>query len=77
MAIDTSGDVGGVVAHISPTDGEDAATDLRMAIAAKAHHVIVAFDKPITWLALDPDEAANVASLLLQKGNDVRNGRGR
>lgn len=50
--------------------------DLRMAIAAKAKHVIMAFGAPVTWVALSPAEATTIAAQLLQGAANVNDGRG-
>lgn len=61
-------------------DGKLTADDegeLRVAIAAKAGNVVIAFGKQVEWLALDPDQAISIAGMILSKANDIKSGRGR
>lgn len=52
-----------VVGSIAPAP---AGPDLRIAMAAKEGHVIMAMKPAVTWIAFDPDEARDMGAKFLR-----------
>jgi hypothetical protein len=48
--------------------------ELRVAIGGKGGNVVIAFGKNVSWLALDPAQAQNIAALILQQAHEILNG---
>lgn len=45
--------------------------ELKIAITVKDKTVIIAFEKPITWIGLAKQDAINLANVLLSRANEI------
>jgi hypothetical protein len=69
---------GGANARLSAEAGSgDEDAELRIAIGAALGNVIVAFAKPIEWIALEPSQAQDIAANLLRQARRVLDKSGR